>query len=110
MTLRTAPLFAAWAAPVDSPPDFPPPAVRGPRSGHPLILASRDRRRQRHAAVAQILLNLLSIAVKCTDRGGRLRMWAEGDAEVVRIHVSDTGRGIAADKTLALPREPSPRA
>jgi signal transduction histidine kinase len=48
--------------------------------------------------VAQVLLNLLSNAVKCTAPGGQVRMWAEADASSVRIHVRDTGCGIAREK------------
>src|SRR6185503_18946702 len=55
-----------------------------------------------HDRIAQILLNLLTNAVKCTEPGGRLRLWAEGDAESVRIHVGDTGRGIDPEKHEAI--------
>jgi signal transduction histidine kinase len=51
-----------------------------------------------HDRIAQILLNLLSNAVKCTGPGGRVRLWAEADADRVRIHVHDTGRGIEPEK------------
>ncbi|MDB4915965.1 MAG: sensor protein [Gemmatimonadetes bacterium] len=46
--------------------------------------------------VRQILLNLLTNAVKFTDAGGRVRLACETDlvAGVVRVRVSDTGRGI----------------
>jgi signal transduction histidine kinase len=55
-----------------------------------------------HDRIAQILLNLLTNAVKCTDAGGRLRVWAEADGESVRIHVGDTGRGIELEKQEAI--------
>jgi signal transduction histidine kinase len=47
--------------------------------------------------VRQILLNLMTNAVKFTDRGGRVSLACETDgvAGVVRIRVTDTGRGIA---------------
>ena len=45
--------------------------------------------------VRQVLLNLLSNAVKFTATGGSVRLTMEGDARVVRMHVTDTGRGIA---------------
>jgi PAS domain S-box-containing protein len=46
--------------------------------------------------VRQILLNVLTNAVKFTDAGGRVQISCESDAAagVVRIGVSDTGRGI----------------
>jgi PAS domain S-box-containing protein len=48
----------------------------------------------------QILLNLLTNAVKFTDRGGRVSLACETDtaAGVVRIQVTDTGRGIPPDQ------------
>lgn len=47
--------------------------------------------------LSQIVINLLSNALKATDREGevRLRAFAAGDA--VKITVSDTGRGIKAE-------------
>ena len=48
--------------------------------------------------IAQVLLNLLTNAVKCTGPGGRVRLWAEAEGESVRIHVRDTGCGIAPEK------------
>ena len=46
----------------------------------------------------QILVNLLSNAVKFTDSGGRVGMSCSTDDRHVRIHISDTGIGIPADK------------
>jgi signal transduction histidine kinase len=50
--------------------------------------------------VRQILLNLLTNAVKFTDSGGSVAVNCETDARagVVRISVSDTGRGIPPDQ------------
>jgi len=46
----------------------------------------------------QALLNLLSNAVKFTPPGGRIALATATDGDQVRIEVSDTGRGIAADQ------------
>jgi signal transduction histidine kinase/PAS domain-containing protein len=48
----------------------------------------------------QILLNLLSNAVKFTESGGRVAIVCETDREanVIRVRVRDTGRGIPPDQ------------
>ena len=46
----------------------------------------------------QVLVNLLSNAVKFTDRGGRVMLACEPLHDMVRIHVRDSGIGIAADQ------------
>jgi PAS domain S-box-containing protein len=46
----------------------------------------------------QILVNLLSNAVKFTGSGGTVSVRCEGDGDVVRIMVRDTGIGIPADR------------
>jgi signal transduction histidine kinase/ActR/RegA family two-component response regulator len=45
----------------------------------------------------QILINLLNNAVKYTDRGGSIRLSAEGKDGVFILRVSDTGIGIKAE-------------
>jgi len=50
----------------------------------------------------QVLINLLGNAVKFTPSGGRIMLFAEPDAEVVRIHVRDTGIGIDAAQLTAI--------
>jgi PAS domain S-box-containing protein len=50
--------------------------------------------------VRQVLLNLLTNAVKFTDRGGSVAIGCRTDAEgdMVRILVSDTGRGVPPEQ------------
>lgn len=56
-----------------------------------VVLADPDR-------LQQILLNLLTNAIKFTDRGGRISIICERAEEHVRIRVRDTGIGIAPDQ------------
>jgi signal transduction histidine kinase len=50
----------------------------------------------------QILLNLLSNAIKYTAEGGRIQVSCERGDGVVRIHIADTGIGIAPDRIAAI--------
>ncbi len=63
----------------------------------PRALAAGDRDK-----VLQIVLNVLTNAVKFTRGGGRVtvRVWSDGDP--IRVAVSDTGRGIPADQLGAI--------
>jgi PAS domain S-box-containing protein len=47
--------------------------------------------------VKQILLNLMSNAIKFTDRGGAVTVSVQEDVDEVMVRVADTGVGIAAD-------------
>jgi len=58
----------------------------------PDIVAQADRER-----VQQVVLNLLTNAVKYTQEGGEVRIDCVQQGRTVHIRVSDTGRGIAAD-------------
>jgi len=50
----------------------------------------------------QILLNLVSNAIKFTDSGGQVTVDCQQDTEYVLFSVSDTGRGIASEKQTAI--------
>ena len=56
-------------------------------------------------AVRQIMLNLMSNAVKFTGDGGQVRLRARRQADAVRITIADTGIGVPADAmtTIAQP-------
>jgi cell cycle sensor histidine kinase DivJ len=58
--------------------------------GIPEIVA--DRR-----ALSQILINLVSNAIKFTDRGGRVMVGAQCEGRQLIVVVEDTGVGIGAD-------------
>jgi CheY-like chemotaxis protein/anti-sigma regulatory factor (Ser/Thr protein kinase) len=49
------------------------------------------------ARLAQVIANILSNAAKFTEPGGRIHLDVRRDAADVRIQVTDTGVGIAAD-------------
>ncbi|MBI4409873.1 MAG: GAF domain-containing protein [Gemmatimonadetes bacterium] len=50
----------------------------------------------------QALLNLLTNAIKFTDRGGRITLHADSDRDRVAIRVRDTGMGIPAEKLATI--------
>jgi len=58
--------------------------------GTALILADPER-------TTQIVLNLVSNAVKFTNTGGVITLWFEHDERCVKIHVRDTGIGMPAN-------------
>jgi PAS domain S-box-containing protein len=59
--------------------------------GDPSLTARGDWER-----IRQILLNLITNALKFTPSGGQIAVSCEGDPRWVRIRISDTGRGIPA--------------
>lgn len=63
----------------------------------PATAVCADRQR-----FSQIMLNLLSNAIKFTSTGGRVTIDCEIEAPVVRVHVRDTGCGIAADMIASI--------
>lgn len=56
----------------------------------PLILADEDR-------IAQVLLNLIDNAIKCTPSQGKITISAQPQEKVLQINVSDTGIGIPSE-------------
>ncbi len=63
------------------------------RSYDSLITAELDAEK-----FQQVMLNLLSNAIKYTEAGGRIGLYWKIEGERVAVSVSDTGRGIPADK------------
>ena len=57
------------------------------------VRAAGDREK-----VSQIMINLLTNAVKFTDRGGSVTVRCASDDGLTRAEVTDTGRGIPADQ------------
>jgi signal transduction histidine kinase len=55
------------------------------------VKADRDK-------LHQILLNLLSNALKFTPAGGRITLSCSGGDDTISIHVRDTGTGVAPDR------------
>lgn len=47
--------------------------------------------------VRQILVNLLTNAIKYTNKGGTVTVWCDADGGTVEMFVRDTGHGIAAE-------------
>jgi signal transduction histidine kinase len=52
--------------------------------------------------VEQILVNLMTNAIKFTDPKGKITLECERASDAVRVHVRDTGRGIPEDKLLQI--------
>lgn len=65
--------------------------------GDPTLFFHADRER-----VEQIVLNILSNAVKFTPAGGTVRIIVSGDEKEICLSVQDTGVGIPADKLEAV--------
>ena len=60
------------------------------RATKPIPVFRADKR-----AIKQILINILSNAIKFTPEGGHVKIRATHDRSVVRLQISDTGIGIA---------------
>ncbi len=71
-------------------------ARRGIALGH-AVDASLGTVRADERKLKQVLLNLLSNALKFTPEGGRVDVRAEGRGDVAEISVTDTGVGIAPE-------------
>jgi len=67
------------------------------RHGDPTVTARADRER-----LEQVVLNLLTNAVKFTEPGGRIVLEWEAAGGRVLVRVRDTGRGIPADRLGAI--------
>ena len=63
----------------------------------PMLTARADREK-----LQQVLLNLLTNAIKFTDEGGEIRVIASANDGRVQIEVADTGIGIALEKRAAV--------
>lgn len=61
------------------------------------VLVTADREK-----VQQIVLNLLGNAIKFTEEGGTISASCDQDKEFGRVHVTDTGIGIEAEKIQAI--------
>ena len=59
-------------------------------TAEPWMMGDADR-------MQQIVWNLLSNAVKFTESGGRVTLGITREADVLRLYVEDTGRGISAE-------------
>ncbi len=53
-------------------------------------------------ALLRVLRNLVLNALQATPPGGRVSLEVEGDEDLVRLHVRDTGCGIPADRLQAI--------
>ena len=67
------------------------------RRGDPAVTVRADRER-----MEQVVLNLLTNAVKFTEPGGRILLHWEGLDGRVHVRVTDTGRGIPPDRLGAI--------
>jgi signal transduction histidine kinase len=50
-----------------------------------------------HDAIARVIQNLVSNAVKLTPPGGEVHVWVRDKGETLRVEVTDNGPGIAAE-------------
>ena len=74
------------------------PQLRAKAMQYNLVCPAPPRAVADREKLQQVVLNLVSNAVKFTDPGGRVTLECEAAGERVVIRVRDTGRGIPADK------------
>jgi signal transduction histidine kinase len=67
------------------------------RRCEPALVVRADREK-----LEQVILNLLTNAIKFTDPGGRIDLSCHANGGGVEIRVSDTGRGIPAEKLATI--------
>jgi signal transduction histidine kinase len=63
----------------------------------PGLVALGDREK-----IQQVVLNLLTNAIKFTGAGGRIEVSCTGDDTHVRVRVADSGRGISPEKLASI--------
>lgn len=78
------------------------PQLRAKKLSFELRRASALPARADPEKVRQILLNLLSNAIKFTAEGGSITVSARHEGDVLVVHVTDTGRGIPADRLSSI--------
>lgn len=70
--------------------------ITGAPTAEPLVVWADPEK------LRQILINLLTNAVKFTAADGTIRVWCATAAETISIHITDTGRGIPEDHLSAV--------